>query len=143
MRYHGQGLSLTVEVDLKDKRGVFEGIAVDFDMMHEKLFTFALPAEKELVNIRAVILGEEANIQAQSVKPGSDISAAKSGSQSIFVDGSKLQAEVYRRDSLGSGSLIIGPAIVPEMDSTTLILPHHQGLVDDFGNILITPETQD
>ena len=143
VRYHGQGLSLTVEVNLQDKRGVFEAIAVDFDVMHEKLFTFALPAEKELVNIRAVVLGEKAKVKAQSVKPVSDICSAKLGSQSIFVDGSTLEAEIYRRDGLGSGSVIIGPAIVTEMDSTTLILPHHQGLVDDFGNIIITPETQD
>ena len=141
VRYHGQGLSLTVEVDLQEKRGVFEAIAVDFDEMHEKLFTFALPAEKELVNIRAVILGEKARVKAQSVRPVSDISSAKLGSQSIFVDGNTLETEIYRRDGLGSGSVISGPAIVTEMDSTTLILPHHQGLVDDFGNIIITPET--
>ena len=143
VRYHGQGLSLTVEVDLQEKRGVFEAIAVDFDEMHEKLFTFALPAEKELVNIRAVVLGEKAKVKAQSVRPVSDISSAKLGSQSIFIDGNTLEAEIYRRDGLGSGSVISGPAIVTEMDSTTLILPHHQGLVDDFGNIIITPETQD
>lgn len=143
VRYHGQGLSLTVEVDLQEKRGVFEAIAVDFDEMHEKLFTFALPAEKELVNIRAVVLGEKAKVKAQSVRPVSDISSAKLGSQSIFVDGNTLETEIYRRDGLGSGSVISGPAIVTEMDSTTLILPHHQGLVDDFGNIIITPETQD
>ena len=143
VRYHGQGLSLTVEVDLQEKRGVFEAIAVDFDEMHEKLFTFSLPAEKELVNIRAVVLGEKAKVKAQSVRPVSDISSAKLGSQSIFVDGNTLEAEIYRRDGLGSGSVISGPAIVTEMDSTTLILPHHQGLVDDFGNIIITPETQD
>ena len=143
VRYHGQGLSLTVEVDLQEKRGVFEAIAVDFDEMHEKLFTFSLPAEKELVNIRAVVLGEKAKVKAQSVRPVSDISSAKVGSQSIFVDGNTLETEIYRRDGLGSGSVISGPAIVTEMDSTTLILPHHQGLVDDFGNIIITPETQD
>ena len=143
VRYHGQGLSLTVEVDLQEKRGVFEAIAVDFDEMHEKLFTFALPAEKELVNIRAVVLGEKAKVKAQSVRPVSDISSAKLGSQSIFVDGNTLETEIYRRDGLGSGSIISGPAIITEMDSTTLILPHHQGLVDDFGNIIITPETQD
>ena len=143
VRYHGQGLSLTVEVNLQDKRGVFEAIAADFDLMHEKLFTFALPAEKELVNIRAVVLGEKAKVKAQSIRPVSDISSAKLGSHSIFVDGNTLETEIYRRDGLGSGSVISGPAIVTEMDSTTLILPHHQGLVDDFGNIIITPETQD
>jgi N-methylhydantoinase A len=32
-----------------------------------------------------------------------------------------------------------GPAIVTEMDSTTLILPGHSGEVDTFGNILVRP----
>ena len=35
--------------------------------------------------------------------------------------------------------VIAGPAIVLEMDSTTVILPDHVGTVDEFGNILITP----
>jgi N-methylhydantoinase A len=35
--------------------------------------------------------------------------------------------------------VVKGPAIVLEMDSTTLILPNHVGRVDDWGNILITP----
>ncbi len=143
VRYQGQGLSLTVEIDLADTRGVLGGIAEDFDAMHEKLFTFALPAEKELVNIRSIVLGKKANVKAQSVAPNTDASQAVVGSQSIFVDGLTCDANIYNREGLGAGGLIAGPAIITEMDSTTLILPNHQGLVDDFGNIVITPDTRD
>jgi N-methylhydantoinase A len=38
-----------------------------------------------------------------------------------------------------AGDVIPGPAIVVEMDSTTLIETRHIGTVDAFGNILITP----
>ena len=38
------------------------------------------------------------------------------------------------------GNVIKGPAIVLEMDSTTVVLPGHSGRVDKFGNILITPD---
>ena len=46
---------------------------------------------------------------------------------------------LYDRSKLKAGNVINGPAIVLEMDSTTLILPAHEGQVDEYGNILITP----
>jgi N-methylhydantoinase A len=41
---------------------------------------------------------------------------------------------------LKQGNVIKGPAIVLEMDATTVVLPGHSGRVDKFGNILITPD---
>jgi len=35
--------------------------------------------------------------------------------------------------------LIPGPAIVSEMDSTTVILPEHEAAVDEVGNLIINP----
>ena len=57
----------------------------------------------------------------------------------IFVDNEYRAARIYKRDELKTGNRIPGPAIVVEMDSTTLILPDHEGEIDAFGNILIRP----
>ncbi len=46
---------------------------------------------------------------------------------------------IYDRSKLKPGNKIAGPAIVTEMDSTSLILPGHVGYVDTVGNILIWP----
>jgi len=46
---------------------------------------------------------------------------------------------IYDRALLRAGDLIPGPAIVTEMDSTTVILADCAGRVDKFGNILINP----
>jgi N-methylhydantoinase A len=51
-----------------------------------------------------------------------------------------LNADVHQRAKLCAGNVITGPAIVMEMDSTTVILPGHHGIVDELGNILIYPE---
>ena len=67
------------------------------------------------------------------------MAAAKIGSSKVFMEGKDMQANLYRRDKLKSGNKIEGPAIVLEMDSTTVILSGHTGNVDKFGNILITP----
>ena len=55
------------------------------------------------------------------------------------MDGKNQKANIYDRSKLKHGNVVKGPAIIKEMDSTTLILSKHEGKVDKFGNILITP----
>ena len=56
------------------------------------------------------------------------------------MEGKKVTALVYDRAKLKAGNKVRGPAIVMEMDSTTVILPKHHGKVDKHGNILIYPD---
>ena len=56
------------------------------------------------------------------------------------VGGEFVPAGVYDRARLRAGDLVRGPAIVTEMDSTTLVLPGHQATVHASGSLLITPE---
>jgi N-methylhydantoinase A len=141
IRYRGQGLLLTVDFEIEEfEKGGLDVIGARFDEMHRQLFTFALPHEKELVNLRAVSQGKPTHVRSLPVaKGGENASAAVTAKLSIYVDGSDQQANLYDRAKLKAGNLIHGPAIVLEMDSTTLILPGHVGKVDDWGNILITP----
>jgi N-methylhydantoinase A len=142
IRYHGQGLLLTVDFEIDDleKRGL-DVVGERFDEMHKQLFTFALPEEKEIVNLRAVAQGKATSVRALKVeKGGSDASAAVLSDHTLFVDGRDQKGKLYDRRKLKSGNVIKGPAVVLQMDTTTLILPGHIGRVDDFGNILITPE---
>ena len=140
LRYHGQGLLLTLKITLAEIATNLNAVGERFDAMHTQLFTFALPAEKEIVNLRAVALGQASSVGAQTVAVDSDIEQARSGSQPIFTDGALLDASVFDRAALGAGACVPGPAIITEMDSTTLILPGHSGRVDAYGNILITPD---
>ena len=141
IRYHGQGLLLTVDFELDDLRQQgLDVIGDKFDQMHEQLFTFALPEDKELVNLRAVSEGKPTVVRALRVAQGdASPAAAEMVSHEIYVDGGMQQAMLYDRSKLKAGNVITGPAIVLEMDSTTLILPAHEGQVDEYGNILITP----
>jgi N-methylhydantoinase A len=138
VRYHGQGFELPIEVDL-------DGFALDrvrseFDAEHEQLFTFALDAEHEVVNLRAVVLSAEAVLDAKAIPSGDgDPSAARTGTATIWIDDGEATAATYDRVALRAGDRIAGPAIVTEMDSTTLVLPGHTGEVDRFGTILIRP----
>ena len=143
LRYQGQGLSLTVDVSLAEGEDVLTAIGTQFDLMHEQLFTFSLPAEKEIVNLRSIALGKEARVEVPSVTIDPDFVNKSEGNQRMFAEGEWWDASIYDRSKVGRGTAINGPAIVTEMDSTTMILPEHVGRIDSFGNILITPITQD
>ncbi|MEQ9643412.1 MAG: hydantoinase/oxoprolinase family protein [Alphaproteobacteria bacterium] len=141
LRYAGQGMRLTVDVAPDDFRsGGLAAVARQFDAVHEQLFTFALDTMHELYNLRAVVQGQDAAAQAMPVpRGGGDGSRAVYQETQVFVDGRDRPAKLYDRSKLGAGDRVVGPAIVTEMDSTTLILPDHAGEVDAVGNILIRP----
>ena len=142
LRYHGQGLRLTISVDLKNlqKRGL-KSVTDQFDQEHKRLFTFALPLEHELVTLRAAVQGRGISIKRQmAARGGSDPKAAAVARQKSYMEGKDVTATVYDRAKLKAGNKIKGPAIIMEMDSTTVILPKHTGTVDKYGNILIYPD---
>jgi N-methylhydantoinase A len=140
LRYHGQGLLLTVPYERDAGAGALDAAGARFDALHTQLFTFALPAEKEVVNLRAVALGPPSAVRPQRLAANADPGGARTGEQAIHYGGRELRATVYDRGRLGSGACIPGPAIVTEMDATSLVLPGHAARVDDFGNLLITPD---
>ncbi len=141
VRYSGQVLSLPVPVDIEALREHgLKAISETFDSLHEKLYTFAIETEHELINLRAIVQGRETLAHAGRIEDGSaDAGAAKYSEEKIFADGAWQQAAVYRRDLLKCGNIIAGPAIVTQLDSTALILPGHHGEIDAIGNILIRP----
>jgi hypothetical protein len=142
LRYHGQGLRLTVPIALKDleTRGL-EAISTVFDAEHKRLFTFALELEHELVTLRAAVQGRGIKIKrAAIVKGTANPQAAVVGKQRSYMDGKRVTALIYDRSRFKAGYIIRGPAIIMEMDSTTVVLPKHYGRVDALGNVLIYPD---
>ncbi len=143
VRYQGQGF----EVVLPLVRDGFAGTGLDqlaeaFHSEHEKLFTFRLDAPIELVNLRVTVLGRAANVKAIEIAGGNgDPGGAKTGTTTVWMDGMEKQATLYDRAGLRAGDRIEGPAIITEMDSTTLILSDHVADIDRLGNILINPVT--
>ncbi len=141
LRYHGQGLQLPVTFTAEefDKEGL-DLLRRKFDDMHTQLFTFALDAEHEIVTLRAIVQGEETVIAAGTLEEGGeDPQDAVVATANVYMDNREQEAKIYDRSKLKSGNRIVGPAIVTEMDSTTLILSDHAGGVDKFGTIVIRP----
>lgn len=47
------------------------------------------------------------------------------------------QTPIFARDTLRAGHTIAGPAIVEQLDTTTVIYPHHEVVVDAYGNLIM------
>jgi N-methylhydantoinase A len=141
LRYAGQAFQITVEfteAELREK-----GVAVltdQFDGEHEQLFTFKLGDGHEILMIRAVV-GASVTLKADiSIPKGSgDVSPAMIHQSRFFYEGDWHEAGIYDRGRLGAEDVVTGPAIVSEMDSTTVVLPGHSATVDAVGNLLIQP----
>ncbi len=141
VRYSGQAFEVPMTVALADlKAGGIKVLTDRFDEEHLRLFTFNMDTEHELVNLRAVALGRSLELPALTLPTGDgDPSQAKLRDHTLWMDNAEQAAVIYDRSRLDAGDVIPGPAIVVEMDSTTLIETRHIGTVDAFGNILITP----
>ena len=113
-----------------------------FDSEHEQLFTFKLGEGHEILMIRAVVKARAAPIADFLVgEKGTTLEDCVIHDSRYYYDGEWHDVNIYDRGKLHEGLLIPGPAIVIEMDSTTVVLPDHEARVDAIGNLLINPRT--
>ena len=141
VRYAGQAFQITIDFDVKTfaKDGV-SLITDAFDKEHYQLFTFKLEDGHEILMIRAIVKAKQSKISSVS------LSQEKHAIEDCVIHESKYyhdsqwhEIKIYDRAKLSAGLTIPGPAIVSEMDSTTVILPDHQAMVDKVGNLIINP----
>jgi N-methylhydantoinase A len=139
VRYAGQAFEvpLTITPEVLENDGI-DGILKRFDEEHHRLFTFNMDTPHEIVNLRAVALGQVLDLAATELPKGNgDPVDAKMRDHKMWMDGKEQDGAIYDRSKLKQGDIIPGPAIVIEMDSTTLIETGCVAEVDAFGNILI------
>ena len=141
MRYFRQGYELPIAMTLGDLQTHGTEILADrFHALHEQLYRFRLDAACEIVNLRAVALGKGARLSLTAADlDGPSAAHAQTDEHRIYFDGDFLPTPLYDRAKLRPGNQLVGPAIVTEMDSTTVVLPHCTAEVDRYANILIRP----
>ncbi|MDC1144336.1 hydantoinase/oxoprolinase family protein [Porticoccaceae bacterium] len=141
LRYAGQAFQITIdftEQELKQK-----GVALltdQFDAEHEQLFTFKLDDGHEILMIRAVAKAKARAIAERQVgETGMSLRQCEIAPTKFYYEGDWHDANIYDRNKLNAGLQVAGPAIVSEMDSTTVVLPGYVAEVDAVGNLLINP----
>ena len=142
VRYYRQGYEIPVSVSLAaiEQEGV-ELLTRSFNELHEQFYGFRMPAECEIVNLRAVGVGKvpHPRMPEADEMAGPDASAAVLDEHKVYFEGDWMPTKIYDRSRLEAGNLIRGPAIIAEYDSTTVVLPGFTAGVDKQMNILINP----
>jgi N-methylhydantoinase A len=133
LRYMGQSYELTV--DLPSDGGGFGGCVEAFHLRHEEIYGYSAPGEPvEVVNLGLRAIGK---IPKPSLAGLRHVSGAPTPSMRrlAYFEGPHLWVEtpVYRRDALGPGVELQGPAIVEQYDATTVVYPDWGVSVDDYG----------
>ena len=152
LRYHGQGFELTVEVPEADlDAAALAALRERFHLAHERLYGYALRnAPIELVNLRvtATVPLPKARSATVEAHDGS-VDVARIGERRVYFgwgssggQGTEARGWTvtprYDRAPLGAGAVVSGPAILEQVDSTTVLGPGQQATVDRFGNLIVT-----
>jgi N-methylhydantoinase A len=142
MRYVGQSYELRVEIDLDRKP---EEHIQAFHDLHRQRFSYASEDEPvEIVNLRVKIVGRTAKPCFTYQAPGSlHPKAAQVGYKPVhFADRNPPYAArpvptaLYQRERLEPGNMVVGPAVLFQLDTTTVIPPDWSATVDGWGNLI-------
>ena len=142
MRYLGQNFELTVAAPEALWTGEREALRRAFIAEHARVYGYAAEDEPiQIVNVRLTALGEPDPLALPALPPAArpEATEARTGERAVYFDepGDFVPTPIYRRERLLAGHRLDGPAIVEQMDSTTVILPGQHALVDHHANLLI------
>jgi N-methylhydantoinase A len=139
LRYYRQGYEMPISVGEAEFAGdLIPSLVEQFNAIHDRTYGFQLDSVVEVVNLRAVGIGRVTKIELPEGEPGAaDASSAHAGETQIYRNGEWQPAQLYDRSKLKPGMQVAGPAIVTELDSTTVVLPGHTATVDRYFNLLI------
>jgi N-methylhydantoinase A len=140
IRYVGQEFTLSVPVELAQlKRGDRKGIRTAFDALYEQRYAHHSPDEPvEMVNIRLGAIGKRPKLSFPSL--GAAGTAQPAGERAVYLSSAKdaRTAKFYRREQLGAGAEIAGPALIQEHGTVTVLFENDRLKVAPSGEMIIT-----
>ncbi|MBV9566560.1 MAG: hydantoinase/oxoprolinase family protein, partial [Hyphomicrobiales bacterium] len=133
LRYHGQGGELAVRW-----AGDAMATELEFSNAHSALYGFTLDAPIELVTLRIEASGRMPAPVRE--KLGRMRGAKAIATRRVRLADGPRDTPVFEREKFGAGDSFAGPAIVTQLDATTLVPPGWSGEVHSSGSLLLMRE---
>jgi N-methylhydantoinase A len=147
LRYAGQGYELRTPLDGLFAERLIPATLVAararFDERHAQMHGHAAkerPVEVVSYRLRLRVRVPKYAPRAEQSAPFTSEAAIK-GSRRISLYGGTTQATLYERERLAVGAVVEGPAIIEQLDATTVIPPSWHGRVDRNRNLVLQPDT--
>ena len=136
-QYHEVNLPITAE---ELQQGTLDHIAGRFHQQHDNLYGYSLENENtevEFINLRLVCIGKtQKPAFRQEDFSGPDPSGAVKSQRKIFlpIQNQFKEIDVYDGLRLKFGNKIPGPALLEQVNTTTLVTPEYNLMVDRYGS---------
>lgn len=144
VRYVGQGYELRIAIPagLVAEESM-EAMATAFHRQHEAEYGHCFEKSPiEIVNVRLTGIGPTPKLQRWHVPSGGSLQDARvKVNECVFRVDPGLQTfptQFYQRENIPLGQAVVGPAVILQPDSTTVIPPSCRAQADDKGNLIIT-----
>ncbi|BDA87127.1 hydantoinase [Aureimonas sp. SA4125] len=135
MMYRGQWRSLAVSTP--SPIGSIADLVADFHREHHREYNFRrddAPVSFFRVNVKAIGVVPKAEL---AVHAPTGVVPDPVGRREVWFENQAHDTPVYQRDDLPCGFVLAGPAIVDQVDSTTVVPPGARAEVDKYLNLII------
>lgn len=141
MRYAGQNYELSLALDDAAASPDLDGLRSGFEDLHRRQYGFADEGGRvQIVTCRLSAFGRMQKISLPELgSSAADAAAAVTGHRDAWFaeTGGAMCTPVYDRRKLAAGIVLQGPAIIEQMDTTTVVLPGMSCTVDVRGNLIL------
>lgn len=141
-RYLGQGFELRAKMPSEPLTKDNVNVVIDnFYDVHNQQYGHAFKDQiTEAITIRVVASVDTEKLEFTKLKAGGNENpdyAQLYSRNTIFDDGQSVSTPRYSREKLMGGDYLLGPAVVTQHNSTTIIPPGYKATMLDAGDILI------
>lgn len=134
LRFHGQGGEIAV-----DWGTMPAATEAAFRAAHTALYGFVLDAAIELVTLRVEAAGRTTPSPRPDLTPKPD--AKPTQTTTVHWESGTQDTPIYDRETLGAGAAVTGPAILTQLDTTTVVPPGWFGTVHPSGTLILKKAT--
>jgi N-methylhydantoinase A len=139
LRYHGQNFELEVAIPAGEVDGrSLQDAVLAFHREHERLYGYSIRDEVcEFLNFNVAARSPILGVTMPEIAAGGP--AEPIGYADVYLGGAEepTSVQLYQRSTFGAGTVVHGPAIIGQMDTTTLLTEGAVATTDKFGNMLI------
>ena len=140
MQFQGQSHILPVAID--SAAITLDALRAVFAAAYWKRFGVELPEILPvLVNLHTAVIGKRKQVSLRTIasaSPKPSLSEARRTTRPVWFDSGWVDTPVYVREQLPIDARFEGPAIVEQLDCTTVIEPRNQVEVDPIGNLIVS-----
>ncbi len=138
IRYEGQVQEVIVPIQARTRRLSEVSLAQtleEFHELHEQIYKFQRPEQSvEIVSVRLDMIGVRAPLHFES-HPFEDEDAghARKGRRPVYFEPHGfVETDIYAGERIRPGNLIAGPAIIEEANTSVVLYPNQEAMLDQF-----------